>query len=202
MKYAYLWQALEYIIIYADNSFQDEDSSKVDHAVTQFISAWTVFRNHLIRNNISLFSNLLLLDIEVKWKKTSVNWKPIEKDASFFTLCIKIFGPVQVQSVITLLSHIGDEILFQDGFKWLIAHLKKTGNFKNLIQYRDIDQLMSRGYYNHLDEIMEDISFLSDYLDMLDVLVKQGSSDAYWIREFMISFTSVDLQLVNSLKLS
>ncbi|MBD1434615.1 ATP-binding protein [Sphingobacterium sp. DN00404] len=183
---------IESIIIFADNSFQDEDPSKVNYAVSQFIAAWTVFRDYLVRNNISLFSNLLLLDIEVRWKNTAVNWKPIEIHPSFFITCIKIFGPIQIQSVITLLSHIGDEVLFQDGFKWLITHLKKTGNFENLKQYRDIEQLMSRGYYNHLNEIMEDASLLSDYLDMLDVLVKQGSSDAYWIREFMISFSTVE----------
>ncbi|CAH0265601.1 MULTISPECIES: hypothetical protein [unclassified Pedobacter] len=181
---------IEYIIIYADNSFQDENADKVNHAVDKFMSAWTVFRDYLVMNNITMFSHLLLLDIEVTWKKTAVNWKPIELNPLFFLGCIRMFGPAQVQSVITLLSHIGDEKLFQDGFKWLISHLKKTANFENLIQYQHIDQLMSRGYYNHLDEIMEDASFLSDYLDMLDVLIKQGSSDAYWVREFMISFSA------------
>ena len=130
----------------------------------------------------------MLLDIEVKWKNTSVNWKPIEKDPRFFMDNIAIFGPVQVQSVVTLLSHIGEKVLFREGFKWLIGHLKKTSGLDKLIQFENINQLMSGGYYNHLNEIMEDPAFLSDYLDMLHILVKDGSSDAYWNREFRYLF--------------
>lgn len=183
---------IEHIILVADDNFHDDSEEKNSFAVDNFLYAWKVFIRYLFENNISLFGGLLLLDINVKWKKTATSWKPIEKDKAFFILAIKLLGPQYVDSVITLISHIGDEILFKDGFTWLIEHLKKTNSFHEISVYQNINQLMSRGYYNHLDEIMGDQVFLLDFLDMLDVLVSNGSSDAYWIREFMISFTTED----------
>jgi hypothetical protein len=52
------------------------------------------------------------------------------------------------------------------------------------------EKLMFRIYEYYLDDLKADKGLLQDYLWMLDQLVSQGSSDAYWIREFLISFRS------------
>lgn len=181
---------LDKVIQFADNGFQDADLSKVEKLIDNFIKAWAVFHDYLVRNQVPMFSNVLLLDIEVGWKPRAESWKPIERNPAFFIGIIENFGKYNVQSVITLLSHIGDHKLFIDGFKWLSAHLRAIGGLNDLIHFQHIEQLISRGYYNHLEEIMGEELLLMDYLDMLDVLVKKGSPDAYWIREYMVTFSS------------
>jgi hypothetical protein len=105
----------------------------------------------------------------------------------FFEKAVLKYGGAQLGAVINLLSHIGDATLLPQGINWLAAIMKSSKDPQPLGQFKYADQLLHRVYDNHLSELRADKNLFENYLWALNNMISYGSSDAYWIREFLIS---------------
>jgi hypothetical protein len=177
---------LEGIIMTADTASLDNDSEKAKNAILNFQKLWFDFETILSTMDIPIFEDLLLLNIE--WKKESKEWKPITEMTIFFEKAVLKYGGAQLGAVINLLSHIGDATLLPQGINWLAAIMKSSKDPQPLGQFKYADQLLHRVYDNHLSELRADKNLFENYLWALNNMISYGSSDAYWIREFLISF--------------
>jgi len=174
------------LIIIADHNLPLDNAIKTQQTIATFEKIWLKFEEVLSKQKIPLFADLLLLEIE--WNDSSVTWKPIENMTDFFKRNIKKYGLSRPQTVINLLSHIGDNQLLPNGINQLVEILKTTTESKLLFYYKYSEKLMNRIYENHLPEVKANRELLLNYLWLLDEMTNQGSSDSYWIREFLVSF--------------
>ncbi len=69
---------------------------------------------------------------------------------------------------------------------WLI--LQKEDTKTKLLSIPHIEQLIYRTYNHYLEALRKDRVVLSNFISLLDELVNEESSDAYWIMEYLISF--------------
>ncbi|MEO7264587.1 MAG: hypothetical protein ABIW38_06715 [Ferruginibacter sp.] len=174
------------IIIIADHNLPTEEPEKSQLTLSSFQNTWQKFEEILSVQKIPLFADLLLLEIE--WNDNASSWRPIENMRDFLERNIKKYGVSNPQAVVNILSHIGDKTLMPQGINLLADIFKTTTNTKLILSYKHSEKLMHRVYENHLTEVRNNNELFTNYLWMLDEMTTQGSSDAYWIREFLISF--------------
>lgn len=174
------------IIIIADHNLPTEEPEKSQLTISNFQNTWQKFEEILSAQKIPLFTDLLLLEIE--WNDTAASWRPIENMKDFFERNIKKYGASNTQAVVNILSHIGDKTLMPQGINLLVDIFRTTTNTKLLLFHKHSEKLIHRIYENHLAEVRGNKELFTNYLWMLDEMTTQGSSDAYWIREFLISF--------------
>ncbi|RQO64790.1 hypothetical protein DBR40_25100 [Pedobacter sp. KBW01] len=184
--YSFYKDILVKIILLADNNLPADNQEVVLDTSRRFFVAWTSLRDFILTNNFPLFGKFLFLDIA--WQQTATDWPPLEGKESFFLDLMEPIGDLHTQSLINLAAFIGDQRMLIDILKWLIPKVMSPEYTELLTALENLDRLVLRAYENHLSEIMDDRVLQSGFISLLDALVENGSSDAYWIREFMISF--------------
>lgn len=184
--WSFFRELVKNLIFITDNNLPDDNEEKLLVTINNFRKLWLDFNVILTKMPYPIFSDLLLLNIE--WKEAAIKWKPIEGMKEFFKNAILIHGAENIAAVFNLLSHVGDKTLLPEGLKWLTILLKTAKDAKPILSYKYSEQLMHRVYDNHVFELKADRELLESYLWILDEMITQGSSDSYWIREFLISF--------------
>jgi hypothetical protein len=174
------------IIIIADHNLPSEEPEKLQLTINNFQSTWEKFENILLTQRFPLFSSLLLLEIE--WNQYATSWSPIENMTDFFERNIKKYGITNPQAVVNILSHIGVKTLLPKGFNLLTDIIKASSSSNLIFSYKHSEKLIQIIYENHITDIKNDKELFTNYLWMLDEMTIQGSSDAYWIREYLIAF--------------
>jgi hypothetical protein len=184
--YRFFQRAIEDIILEADRNLPQDDAIATQRTSQQFLTTWRTFAQYMTEpDRLLLFADLLLLDISAKWRNNATSWKPLEEDIRFYETIMRYFGPFRVDSTIELLAHIGDETLLKTNLQWLFTVLRNPKLTPNLSKYRSLDQLIGRIYQNHLNQILNDHALYENFMWLLNNMIEQQSSDAYWIREFI-----------------
>ncbi|RXK59210.1 hypothetical protein ESA94_13800 [Lacibacter luteus] len=174
------------IIYDADRNLPDNNNEKLLHTINCFKNVWEEYFNILVQRETLLSGDLLFLN--VGWNENSRHWKPLDVMAPFFKKLILLAGKYYPEATVNLLSHIGDQTLLPDGLTILWTSLQQNSERPTLRSIPHIEQLVYRVYNYHLIELKRNSVTLANYISMLDELIKEGSSDAYWIREYLISF--------------
>jgi len=73
---------------------------------------------------------------------------------------------------------------------WVVDQLQKAEQPPVIMTYKHMEQLVGRVYYNHLDELLAENQLLEKYLWLLDGMIDQQSSDAYWLRDFLVHLST------------
>lgn len=187
--YRFFQQTIEGIILEADRNLPESDLAATQKTCKHFLSAWRTFAKYMIGpERMLLFVDLLLLDSSAKWRDNAMHWKPLEEDIEFYEVILRHFGPFRLDSTIELLAHIGDQTLLERNLQWLIKALQNPKLAPDLNKYRSLEQLIGRVYQHHLDKVLNDQSLYADYMWLLNQMIENQSSDAYWIREFIYGF--------------
>jgi hypothetical protein len=162
------------------------DASAVEEKYSNFNHLWQHFDAYLTAKNSAIFSDLLL--INTKWNSGTRLWQPIKDMGAFLEQMIAKYGALNIAAVVNLLTHPANQLLMPKGITALVNLLKNAKKPALLLSYEFMEKFTHRAYEHYLDEIKSDQALVNDYLWLLDQLILEGSSDAYWIREFMVSF--------------
>lgn len=162
------------------------DASAVEEKHSNFNHLWQHFDAYLTSKNSAIFSDLLL--INTKWNSGTRLWQPVKDMGAFLEQMIAKYGALNIGAVVNLLTHPANQVLMPKGITALVNLLKNAKKPVLLLSYEFMEKFAHRAYEHYLDEIKSDQALLNDYLWLLDQLILEGSSDAYWIREFMVSF--------------
>lgn len=174
------------LIFIGDYNYIGDERQTKEKTVSQFKNVWFAFEKILAIQKSHLFSDILLLNIE--WRETSKTWEPIIGMHDFFERNIKTYGQYNIHAVINLVSHVGDEMLLPEAVNWIVDLLKNASTPETFPSQKYAEHLVNRIYENHLQSVKNNSEYLKNYLWMLDSLTANGCSDAYWIREYLISF--------------
>ena len=117
-----------------------------------------------------------------------MQWIPLEGHAEYMKELIGRYGPGDLPLVINLLASIGDKTLMPQGISLLVALYKSNALSSTDLMADSKIRLIQRAYYQHGRRIRENKKLLDDFIFLLDRLIELGSSEAYWIREDMITY--------------
>ncbi len=170
----------------ADHHLPADKPEETKHTIACFNATWAKFDEISREKGSRLFGSTILLSSDVSWRQEVTHWLPIDDQADKFTEYIRHYGEDNLQAVVSLFSHIGDQTLLIPMFNWLADRLKAEKTKPAIMLIKHIEQLVGRVYYNHLHELLQDKALFENYLWLLDEMVALQSSDAYWLREFIV----------------
>lgn len=188
--YAFFTGVFEWLFSEAENTGGLDEVEK-QALYERFYSRWLHFDEYLSKKHSAGFSRYLLM--ATKWKEATRVWNPLKGKETFLTRMIEKYGEGNPVAVINLLTYPANELLMPQGISTLVGILKKWEGPISIVELPHIEKFIYRAYENHLEEIISEQVLLRDFLWLIDQLVAHGSSDAYWIREFLISFSHRDM---------
>ena len=156
-----------------------------DDLIPNFQLLWDYLLNKITSSNSKILSDYLLLSDR---QLESLNhWKPIEGRKSFFKKAI--FQLESPKSTLQLLSGIGFTELMPDGIDWLVNILRKSPS--SMLDNQMInhgEKLVQRVFYDQSIRIQvrNNKSLRENFLYLLDLLINNGSSTAFYMRENFI----------------
>jgi hypothetical protein len=182
----FFFSIAEKLINIADKNLPLDKPKETSHTIACFTATWAKFDELSRTLGSKLFGNTILLSWDITWRQDVTRWPAIDGQPEKFIEYIKLYGEDSLHAVVNLLSHIGDQTLLIPMLNWLIERLKSEHTRAAIMMIKHIEQLVGRVYYNHLNEILQDKTLFTNYLWLLDEMVAQQSSDAYWLREFIV----------------
>ena len=163
-----------------------------------FISFWGIWEylfNLLRDNHLKLFSNKLLLDIP--YLCYDFHGRPYKNHCDLVKGKMKLYGEIvreygqgNLLTVINIFTNIGMSSLFPDCINWIADICKKSEN-EIWVLSNDISITMVKNlFYSYMADIARDENILNNYIWLLDKMIDSGISEAYYLRENVITFKS------------
>ena len=116
--------------------------------------------------------------------------KPLEGQTAFIEELIDYYGAEDLSVVVDLLASIGDKTLMPRGISTVVKLFKGWTVGSHQFYQKNAIKLIQRAFYKYGRRIRSDQKLLTDFIFLLDQLTNFGYSEAYFIREDMITFKS------------
>lgn len=97
-------------------------------------------------------------------------------------------GAGNVTHILKLLSTVGDTVFLPDGLSWVVNICKKNSDQIIHITNYSGERLIERLFQKHLGLIKSSSVLINDFIWLLDNMIDLGSSKAYLIREYVITY--------------
>lgn len=177
---------LKYMILRLDEyTIENQDMQSNQVVIDRFWELWNYIIDIVKTSNLIYFSNILLLSID--WKKDAVSWIPLRTKKETYKKMVYEIGKFHAYSIINVLSTIGEEELLPEGINWIKEIASDYKSNESIVSAHS-ERLIKRLFYNHITSIKTDGQLMSSYLWLLNILVENGSSEAYLIRENVIVY--------------
>ncbi|WP_224994412.1 AAA family ATPase [Cesiribacter sp. SM1] len=187
--YEFVSDTLKFIITKLDDIIaSSSDESLNQKLITSFWDLWQHFFSRTKDRRNHLFIDILFLDI--KWKKTAEHWRPLEGKENFYLQMVTEFGGTHIDSILNVLSTIGDKTLLPNGLNWIVEICKKNESLTIALAIPSANRLIRRLFYNHITVIKKNKQLINNYIWLLNKMVELGSSEAYLFRENVITYKS------------
>lgn len=189
--YRFVYEIFDYTITRLDDVVVLGNDSVIDKYAVQFWELWKCLFEKISLTNKNYFQKQLLLD--TKWGLKSDNWKGFINKKSFYEEMIKRFGVTNFDSLLNVFSTFGEKVFLPNGLIWIAKFLKE--NPENLLHLnsKSSKKFIQVLFNNHIAIIKNNQSLVSDFIFILNKMVEIGSSEAYLIRESVITYKKLDI---------
>jgi hypothetical protein len=177
---------IEYVIRNLDRNI---GKANEDLIIENFWKIWDRFHERNISQTSYYFASLLLL--QITWKIDAKSWKPLIGKKNVLTKLILYYGEVDLAAAMSLMSTVGEEVLLPHGISLITSILKNSTVMRTYFKMSSSTKLIQRCFYNHGKAIKSDSLLLIDFFIILDLMVDAGSTEAYLIRESLITFKTI-----------
>lgn len=183
-----LKKILEHLTLIAYEASYRNDQHISEPGIANFGETLKQYDALLVSHGSIIMSGFLLLNI--KWHTGFTHWPPVTQMKPLMDDLLNRYGKFNLPALINFLYHPGQQTYLPAGIT-LLADATRAGNgYTPLSTQPFISELVFKLYNEHFHAIRMNKKLLEDFLYVLNTLIDEGSSDAYWIREFMISFRS------------
>lgn len=174
--------------IYNTNTALGQEQAPYTKTTRLFQAMWKALDHTSNQTQRGVYWQLLMLNIS--WGTDRRNWPPITGMKDFFMPYIEAGTAVYPAAAINLVATVGSEELLPDALLTLIPELRKaeTVSDVNLLTDTKAELLAHRIYEYHLGVVRSQPAMMEAYLWLLRRLIDLGSTDAYWLNEFVVSF--------------
>lgn len=187
--YNFVCEILNSAITRLDDIFVDENVDGIEKYKTQFWKLWKQLFEKVKSNNSNYFQKELLLD--TKWPITSDNWKGFIEEEVLYKEILESFGEKNFQSVLNVLSTFGEKSFLPDALALVVKFLQNNPENTLYLNSKASKVLIKKLIINHISFIKNNQSLVSNFIYILNKMVEIGSSEAYLIRETVITYKKV-----------
>lgn len=188
--YKFVYEIFDYTITRLDDVVVKDDSSEINIYAGQFWELWKYLYEKISLTGNNYFQKQLLLD--TKWPLKSDNWKGFINKKSFYEEMIKSFGITNFESVLNVFSTFGEKVFLPNGVYWIAKFLKDNPDNLLYLNSKSSKKLIQVLFNNHITIIKNNQNLVSDFIFILNKMVEIGSSEAYLIRESVITYKKND----------
>lgn len=182
-KQEFINKVIENIIRSIDTKVGSKDEKLL---ITHFWNLWNRFHKRNLELTSYYFASILLL--EIPWKDEARNWVPIDGRNSVLQEFIKYYGEVDLSAAVSLISTIGNKELMPEGISLIAEILRKSPYMKVHLNMLAGIKFIQSCFYDQGLTIKKNSLLLNDFILILDIMVDTGSTEAYLIRENLITF--------------
>ncbi|WP_157757781.1 nSTAND3 domain-containing NTPase [Elizabethkingia occulta] len=190
-------QLLDVIVETSEKSIFDEYLKFIYKLVEEFIRTtidriqlenfwifWEFLEKWMISNRNAIFLPVFLFDIN--WVESSEKWSVLEGKSLYFKNFITTLGFNRINSSIKFLSGIAFNNFMPDSISWIVPMLQSQN--AEQVDNNILEKLIEKAFYRYGGKIKRDKNILSDFLFILDFLVRRSSPKAYMLREELLQF--------------
>jgi hypothetical protein len=105
---------------------------------------------------------------------------------------VATFGMGNLLTIITIFTNIGMPSLFPDCINWIVEICKKSESEARILTTDISIKMVKKIFYNYMTDIARNKNILNNYIWILDKMIDLGVSEAYFLRENVITFKNVE----------
>jgi hypothetical protein len=162
----------------------DETESQV--FINNFWKVWELLYAKVKSSGQDHFYQILFLGIH--WKDDSTYWKPLEKGKGFYSKMIEENGGKALGAIIGVFSTCGEKTFLPHGITLICNLIRQADDDVGYLAGPSEERLIKRLFYNHISVIKRQKVLIDEYIFLLNVMIDQGSSNAYLFRENVITY--------------
>jgi hypothetical protein len=151
-----------------------------------FWAIWLKMHTLNRANGTTHFAPILLL--KIGRKPEAKHWQPLTGKTKFLKELLSYYGRVNLSAAISLLATIGDETLMPAGVSIIAAILRESKYQATTIERPVCVVFIQRAFFDYGKVIKGHPQLLEDFIFVLDVLVDTGMTEAFQIRDYLITF--------------
>jgi hypothetical protein len=187
---------LNYTIDFIVLKFYDSGNMKgqIDNNTIEehFWSLWNVLYEELPESGSHPLTKKLMLDVDylqrdLVGKPNLNNWSVLKKEKLFYKKVMLTKGKNNLQSAINIMSTIGGYLL-PEGINWIAEIIRANENQAIWLNSIQGDRLIMRLYNDHIAPMKDNKRLMDNYIYLLNHMIDLGSSNAYYIRENVITY--------------
>ncbi len=151
----------------------------------------------ILKNKPSnLFSNKLLLDIphlcyDSLGRPYKKQCELVKHKKKIYGEMVSVFGTGNLLTIIKIFTNIGMPSLFPDCINW-ICDICKKAEYETWVLATDISiTMVKKLFHQYMMDIAQNESILNNYIWLLDKMIDLGVSEAYFLRENVITFKPI-----------
>jgi hypothetical protein len=186
--YGFINGTFEYTIYVLEEDYIHKKVEGIESIIANFWLAWEYLYSKEMGSQRKFFSNILLLDTEYSWNEKYHHWLPLENKKDFYYKLVFSIGHRSIKSIISIFSTIGELTFLPHGISLIGDLIKKNPEEKIHLVSASGERLIKRVFHNHMLIVKNESKLLADYLFILNEMIDMGSSQAYLIRENVITY--------------
>lgn len=182
-----------YVIKLRDNGVLEIQEKIYKKQIATFWSLWNVFYDMMPEDGSCPLIETLMLDIRFlcydgRDTPDENDWKVLQNQQEFYKKLLLGKGKFHINSAIRVFSTIGNKAYMPDGISWIVEVLQSNPELCKCLPNTHADRMIKRIFYQHISIIKSNKKLIEDYLWILNKMVELGSSNAYFIREDVITY--------------
>lgn len=162
---------------------------KIQHQESTILRLWDVIdylNSKIPQMNIPWLNSVILMDLS---EMENLKWKVLDNRRTKYFELIESFWISYYGTIIKVLSTFGSDAFLPSGLNYIKKMTAEHSMDESLIGHaKYAEKLIEVLYYDHLQEIKQDRTLVNNFIWLLNIMVEVGSSNAYLIRENVITY--------------
>jgi hypothetical protein len=177
----------------ADEGNENSNSVLYTTHFSRFWNIWEYMFNALKDRPFNFLSKKLLLNIsclcnDIRGQPYKKQCELLKGKKSIYGEIVSKFGKKNLITVINIFTNIGMSSLFPDCISWIVDICKKSEGVISALNTNISITMVKKLFYQHMTDIAKDDNILNNYIWLLDTMIDLGISEAYYLRENVITF--------------
>lgn len=184
--YKFTQEVLDHMITMLDDIVVAGNEDEIQKYASHFWKLWAHLFTMCKTSEKSYYANQLLLDNN--WPIKGEAWAGFIDQKPLFKKIVQKYGTKNFSSILNVYATFGEKHFLPEGILDLVKFLEENPKNRMELMGRKGKTLIEKLYRNHIHTIKTEQQLVRAFLYLLNLMVDQGSSEAYVMRENVIHY--------------
>ncbi|MDX1767143.1 MAG: hypothetical protein R3294_03760 [Arenibacter troitsensis] len=184
--YKFTQEVQDHMITMLDDIVVAGNEDEIQKYASHFWQLWGHLFAMAKTNEKSYYANQLLLDNN--WPIKGDMWPGFIDQKPLFKKIVAEYGAKNFSSIVNVYATFGERHFLPEGILDLVKFLEENPKNRMELMGRKGKTLIEKLYRNHIHTIKTEQQLVGAFLYLLNLMVDQGSSEAYVMRENVIHY--------------